>query len=36
MADLKAYRHSKPKAHDVLIFRKDGVFLMKRVLAVRR
>ena len=34
MVDLKAYRHSKPKAHDVLIFRKDGTFFMKRVLAV--
>ncbi len=34
MVDLKAYRHSKPKAHDVLIFRKDGTSFMKRVLAV--
>jgi signal peptidase I len=34
MVDLKAYRHSKPKAHDVLIFRKDRTFFMKRVLAV--
>jgi len=34
MVDLRAYRDSKPKPHDVLIIRKDGTFLMKRVLAV--
>jgi len=34
MVDLRAYRHSKPKPYDVIIFRKDGAFFLKRVLAV--
>jgi signal peptidase I len=34
MVDLRAYRDSKPKSHDVLIFCKDGTFFIKRVLAV--
>jgi signal peptidase I len=34
IVDLEAYRHSKPKPHDVIVFRKDGTFFVKRVLAV--
>jgi len=34
MVDLREYRDSKPKPRGVLIFRKDGTFFIKRVLAV--
>jgi len=33
MVDLREYRDSKPKPRDILIFRKDGPFFIKRVLA---
>jgi signal peptidase I len=34
IADLRAYRASKPRPRDVVIFRKNDTFFMKRVVAV--
>lgn len=34
MIDLRQYRDAKPKPHDIVVFRKDGLFFIKRALAV--
>ncbi len=34
LIDLRQYRDAKPKPHDIVIFRKDGLFFIKRVVAV--
>jgi len=34
LIDLRQYRDAKPKPHDIVIFRKDGWFFIKRVVAV--
>jgi signal peptidase I len=33
LADLRQYRDAKPKPHDIVIFRKDGLFFVKRAVA---
>jgi len=32
--DLTQYRDSKPKSRDIVVIRKDGLFLIKRVIAI--
>jgi signal peptidase I len=34
LIDLRQYRDAKPKPHDIVIFHKDGLFFIKRVVAV--
>jgi len=34
VVDFRQYRDSKPKSHDVVVIRKDGLFFVKRVIAV--
>jgi signal peptidase I len=34
LIDLRQYRDAKPKPHDILIVHKDGLFFIKRVVAV--
>jgi signal peptidase I len=34
LVDLRQYRNMEPRSHDIVIFRKDGLFFIKRVLAV--
>jgi len=34
MIDLRQYRDAKPKPHDIVVFRKDGLFFIKRAVAV--
>jgi signal peptidase I len=34
LIDLRQYRDAKPKPHDIVIFRKDGLFFIKRAVAV--
>ena len=34
VVDLRQYRDSKPKSRDIVVIRKDGLFLIKRVIAV--
>jgi signal peptidase I len=34
LIDLRKYRDAKPKPHDIVIFRKDGLFFIKRAVAV--
>jgi signal peptidase I len=33
LIDLRQYRDAKPQPHDIVIFRKDGLFFIKRVVA---
>lgn len=34
LIDLRKYRDGKPKPHDIVIFHKDGLFFIKRVVAI--
>jgi signal peptidase I len=34
VVDFRVYRDSKPKSHDVVVIHKDGLFFVKRVIAV--
>lgn len=34
VVDFRQYRDSKPKSHDVVVIHKDGLFFVKRVIAV--
>jgi signal peptidase I len=34
LIDLRRYRDVEPKPHDIVIFRKDGLFFIKRAVAV--
>jgi signal peptidase I len=34
VVDFRQYHGSKPKSHDVVVIRKDGLFFVKRVIAV--
>ena len=34
LIDLRQYRDAKPKPHDIVIFHKEGLFFIKRVVAV--
>jgi signal peptidase I len=34
VVDFRQYRDSKPKFRDIILIRKDGLFFVKRVIAV--
>ena len=34
VVDFRQYQHAKPKSRDIVVIRKDGIFFVKRVMAV--